>query len=81
MSNATAILHKAIPFNGVCSKDERSYLRSVYQSDSEMEAFVSVHVPTMLISSFWNPTPTGLSLHIRKFSNSSTPGWNTTRSI
>ncbi|KAK8793093.1 hypothetical protein WA588_005830 [Blastocystis sp. NMH] len=42
VSNATVILQPVIPFNGVCSKKERSYLQSVYQSDPEMDAFVSL---------------------------------------
>ena len=48
----TALLQPVIPFNGVCSKEERSYLQSVYQSDPEMDAFVSVGKSSQLTISF-----------------------------
>ena len=71
MSNATVILQPVIPFNGLCSKKERSYLQSVYQSDPEMDAFVSVRKPTPLTNSFWKPARTKPFPPTDKCSNSS----------
>lgn len=75
------MLHTFIPFNEMCTKEERSYLRSVYQNDAEMEAFVSVPIRLRLFSSFWKPTQIKLYLLIRRFCNSSMSGWSMTHSI